>query len=342
MDDRLELDVTLLGELYEEIDRNPPAIETRKILIEQYLFANWKDSATGAIEELYAICANDPQVSQWYIMYCSARPNHLQQSVHKSAAQSSSSLSTLRSRFAHAARGTLRRVPRKPEWVFEESEQLAGLSRIQEQYTNLRSSAASLLHDMKLFQNLQMGKGKQRQGNSANSTITALEHLAAGRITTALEELALPKSPVNTVPREAIHSTGRSVIPKTPHELAKQIKKNPPNGYCIAMKDLETMTNLLLQKPELDQEAVREQMVKRVQAIVASLPDDLQIHPQTAMMHLEHEEFDKNYVNTETMYGDDVADIPRERFLATEDGYAWDMVFVDTDFFVNLSANVLQ
>jgi len=44
------------------------------------------------------------------------------------------------------------------------------------------------------------------------------------------------------------------------------------------------------------------------------------------MMHLEHEIFDKNYVNTETMFGDEVADIPRERFLCTEDGYAWDMV----------------
>ncbi|KAM0794146.1 hypothetical protein BDR22DRAFT_815672 [Usnea florida] len=42
-------------------------------------------------------------------------------------------------------------------------------------------------------------------------------------------------------------------------------------------------------------------------------------------MHAEHEILCKKYTNDETMYGDAVVDIPRERFWASEDGYAWDM-----------------
>ncbi|KAF2459366.1 hypothetical protein BDY21DRAFT_282503 [Lineolata rhizophorae] len=42
-------------------------------------------------------------------------------------------------------------------------------------------------------------------------------------------------------------------------------------------------------------------------------------------MHLEHEELGRKYVNSETMFGDDIKDIPRSNFWVSEDGYAWDM-----------------
>ena len=42
-------------------------------------------------------------------------------------------------------------------------------------------------------------------------------------------------------------------------------------------------------------------------------------------MHVEHENLERNYANTETMLGDEVKDIPRANFYVTEDNYAWDM-----------------
>jgi hypothetical protein len=43
-------------------------------------------------------------------------------------------------------------------------------------------------------------------------------------------------------------------------------------------------------------------------------------------MHVEHEVLKKNYQGiTKTMNLDDVADIPRENFWVSEDGYPWDM-----------------
>ncbi len=44
-----------------------------------------------------------------------------------------------------------------------------------------------------------------------------------------------------------------------------------------------------------------------------------------AFVHTEHELLRRKYHCDETMYGDPVANIPRARFLATEDGYPWDM-----------------
>ncbi|KAF1993959.1 hypothetical protein P154DRAFT_448779 [Amniculicola lignicola CBS 123094] len=42
-------------------------------------------------------------------------------------------------------------------------------------------------------------------------------------------------------------------------------------------------------------------------------------------MHTEHEKLGKTYANHETMCGDAVADIPRARFWASQDNYAWDL-----------------
>ena len=42
-------------------------------------------------------------------------------------------------------------------------------------------------------------------------------------------------------------------------------------------------------------------------------------------MHVEHEHLERNYVNDETMLGDEVKDIAREDFYVTEDNYAWSM-----------------
>ena len=74
-----------------------------------------------------------------------------------------------------------------------------------------------------------------------------------------------------------------------------------------------------------DQDRVREALVKRVKALKALLPKDLQPIAGFAMMHAEHEILHRNYINDETMAFDAVSDIPRANFWTSEDGYAWDM-----------------
>ena len=77
--------------------------------------------------------------------------------------------------------------------------------------------------------------------------------------------------------------------------------------------------------PNLDNDAVRDALVKRVGALSASLVEELQPYASLALMHIEHEVLGRTYMCTETMLGDPVADIPRSKFWASEDGYAWDM-----------------
>jgi hypothetical protein len=98
----------------------------------------------------------------------------------------------------------------------------------------------------------------------------------------------------------------------------------PDEAVDIAVTDLEDMARWLSspasQSSPLDNDAVREALVKRVKTLAAALPDDLKPHASTALMHVEHEVLRRTYVCKETMYGDPVAEIPRSHFLVTEDG----------------------
>ena len=44
-------DMTFINELYEEIENNPPGLGARKLLIQQFLTAEWNDSALGAAQQ---------------------------------------------------------------------------------------------------------------------------------------------------------------------------------------------------------------------------------------------------------------------------------------------------
>ena len=72
-------------------------------------------------------------------------------------------------------------------------------------------------------------------------------------------------------------------------------------------------------------EAVRQALLQRVNELKTLLPGNLQQLAVTAFMHVEHEVLQRKYVNSQTMFGDAVSDIPRQRFWVSEDGYAWDM-----------------
>jgi hypothetical protein len=90
--------------------------------------------------------------------------------------------------------------------------------------------------------------------------------------------------------------------------------------------DLEAMARWLRsQDGHLNDDGVREALVKRLGLVSSALPDGMKRHAALALMHIEHELLRRTYVCDETMYGDKVVDIPRARFLVTEDNYGWDM-----------------
>jgi hypothetical protein len=98
----------------------------------------------------------------------------------------------------------------------------------------------------------------------------------------------------------------------------------PDEAMNIAFGHLEDLARWLgsstSQASALDTDAVRDALAKRVHALTVILPENLMSHALTAITHYEHEALQRTYVLKETMYGDLVADIPRSRFLVTEDG----------------------
>jgi hypothetical protein len=107
------------------------------------------------------------------------------------------------------------------------------------------------------------------------------------------------------------------------------MEDNRQQALEIAISDLKDMAGWIhsdsSQQPPLDKDGVREALAKRVAALVAALPANLQDHAVTALMHVEHEVLHREYVCKETMLGDPITDIPRANFWVSEDGYAWDM-----------------
>lgn len=68
------IDYSFVNELYEEIERRPPGIEARKLLIETYIAAELTDAVGDAVRELKTLCTNDRQVNEWHTVFCSTSP----------------------------------------------------------------------------------------------------------------------------------------------------------------------------------------------------------------------------------------------------------------------------
>jgi hypothetical protein len=114
--------------------------------------------------------------------------------------------------------------------------------------------------------------------------------------------------------------------PGSAKSVARMMEKNPDRAVDIAVDDLEAMARWLRsQDARLNDDGVREALVNRLGLVSSALPDGMKRYAALALMHVEHEFLRRIYVCDETMYGDKVVDIPRARFLVTEDNYGWDM-----------------
>lgn len=102
--------------------------------------------------------------------------------------------------------------------------------------------------------------------------------------------------------------------------------ETPRKVQELILEDFESIFHwATCQNPPLELGGIRERLVKRKTLLDAALPESMQQFSAEALTHVEREYLGKTYVNSETMLGDKVEDIPRQNFFVSEDNYAWDM-----------------
>ena len=287
-------DLSLISELLETIERSPPGIGARKLLVEHYMSCGWLDAARDGVSELLSIDRNDGEAQLLRKML----------SQEEKAATAPAKLPS-------------KNTPRKytvPDAEIKDINE--GRSQLSKGYKTLFSKAKVLHWEMNILLSLfQQRHTIDRSSVEFESTFennnSAVEALAEGRLG-ASQKVASKPDAARTVARE--------------------MEQNPTRALDIAIQDLTVMAEWLRSAKkqsqaagEIDNDAIREALVKRTKALTSALPRQLQPVAATAQMHFEHEVLLRTYICSETMYGDPVSEIPRERFWVSEDGYPWDM-----------------
>lgn len=106
--------------------------------------------------------------------------------------------------------------------------------------------------------------------------------------------------------------------------LVRDIENSPAQFDDLIRRDFAEYAEWVSSEG-LAEDAVRARLGKRCDLLIAALSEDraddiMAIFNQVEMRHLKRE-----YRNNETMLGDDVKDIPEERFFVTDDGWVFDM-----------------
>ncbi|KAF2471458.1 uncharacterized protein BDR25DRAFT_303448, partial [Lindgomyces ingoldianus] len=287
-----EPDMALVGELFEEMSRHPPAIQARKLLVEHYISVGWLDAAMENAKELKKLAPRDADVTG-FMDILNKKPEPPVTVTESAPAKS-------------APKPAPPSVPikRKPIPVQLPANLEHAKKDLEEGYKTLRDKAKFLIVDLLHLQALQ-----KKQGLPQSKNFGQIQGIVDGRSSSAVVKAHAPGS-------------ARSV--------ARLIQAEPEKATELTISDLEGMMDWIRaphgKASGKDNDAIRDALAKRVHALESALPEGLKVHPEIALMHIEHEFLKtKNYVNDETMLGDAIIDIPRENFWVTEDGYAWDM-----------------
>jgi len=288
-------DMILVGELLEEMQRRPPAIAASKLLAEHYISCGWLDAAKDIIQDLKRHAPNDAEVTGLAAIV-ERRPD---------TPVPEHSLGSSKIKPSPIPVAARKPVQKKVTHPIPQLDGNLDSSRkhLTDGYTSLRSKAKILIGDLLRLQSLQQKHSFPQSKNTAR--IQAI--VDGGKADTS-------------------NLTGP---PGSARGVARTIQANPGKAIEVAIADLED-TMRWIRAPQgrasgANDDAIRDALVKRVQALDSALPEDLKIHCELALMHVVHENLDKSYVNDETMGLESVKDIPRENFYVTEDNYAWDM-----------------
>lgn len=300
-----EPDMALIGELLEEISRNPPAVGARKLLIEHYIAVGWLEAATDNAKTLKTVAPHDTEVVR-FLQILQRKPDPPapeQRSPATSSAPKQRTWDPVTGRYTKATSTKDTSAQSQVATPVLGRDLEPARRELTEGYQALRSKAKFVLTDLLNLQKLQ-----KKAGLPSSNNISKIRALAEGG---------------NASPDAG------SGPPGSARSVARAIRDSAANAADIAINDLEHAMKWIRsphgRSSGADNDAVRDVLVKRSEAVGSSLPDELRIHYEVALMHLEHEHLQRNYVNTETMLGDEVKDIPRANFYATEDNYAWDM-----------------
>jgi hypothetical protein len=300
-------DMVLIGELMEEVSRRPPAIGARKLLVEHYISVGWLEAAIDNAKELKALAPGDGDIAK-YLQTLEKKPEPpvpekkpLSPVLRPSIAKPVERLEWDDKTGRYKKTTKPKSVAREPEMsVLDVGDDLdAARQDLVTGYQALRAKAGFILADLMHLQALQKTAGIAPSRNTAK-----IQRIVDGQVNT----------------------TARLCTPRT---TARAMRDNPKAAGDIAIADIEEAVKchkkLSDQCTTKDADTIRDALVKRKSALEEALPDELRIHCEFALMHMEHEQLNRNYANTETMYGDEIKDIPRSNFYVTEDNYAWDM-----------------
>jgi hypothetical protein len=303
-------DMAYIGELYESISRGPPGIEARKLLIEHYISVGneWLEGALDETKKLQVLAPTDPDVAT-FLKILEKKPEP--PAPEKKAVETTSAyvplaegkdFKTLR----HRAKPKPKHGPKHQDLISGES--ISELDDSQRDlvtgYRNIRAKATHVFTNLLRLQALQKKAGLPQSKNLAK-----VYNMADGDHSAAYSDFRPPVS-------------ARSV--------ARSIRDNPPKeAMALVIKDLEDMIRWVRAPYGTPSgagvDSVRDALVARRNTIESALPEVLKLHCELGFMHVEHEHLERNYVNDETMLGDEIKDIPREDFYVTEDNYAWSM-----------------
>ena len=121
---------------------------------------------------------------------------------------------------------------------------------------------------------------------------------------------------------KAIHS----LQPVSVRESARNVAANRDKAQELLVQDFEAVIAWASsQETPVSLESIRDRLVKRRTLLDAALPENMARYTTDALALVERKHLKKKYVNSETMLGDKVEEIPAENFFVSEDNYAWDM-----------------
>lgn len=301
-------DMVLIGELMEEMSRRPPAIAARKLLVEHYISIGWVEAALDNTKELQTLAPGDSDVSRFLkVLEKKPEPPVPETTTLSPAPKYFTGRTTddglvwdVKSGRYKKRSAVAKLIEKKPDVSIPEvgDDLDAARQDLVAGYQTLRIRAGSILINLLHLQALQKKADILPSRNTAK-----IQRIVDGQAN-LLEQLC------------------------TPRTTAKTMRDSPEDALSIAIADMEDAIRWyknLLRHTNANTDKLRDAIVKRKAALEVALPDDLKIHCEIALMHMEHEQLGRNYANSETMYGDEVKDIARSNFYVTEDNYAWDM-----------------
>lgn len=296
----------LIGELMEEISRHPPAIPARKLLIEHYIAVGWVDAALDNARELRSLAPKDIDVAR-FIQILEKKPEPPVPDTSTSSPRQKSAGQAIADALVWDVK--LGRYTKKPAVSPAEKKQPTAIDI----GDNIDAARKDLV------------AGYEALRARAGFIITDLIHLQ----TLQRKESMAPSSHTPRIQRIIEGQIEMSTHLHNPRKTARNMRDSPKDAADIVLADMDEAIKWHKKNLEKTSIAVtdklRDALVKRKAALEIALPDELKIHCEVALMHMEHEHLNRNYTNTETMYGDAVKDIPRSNFYVTEDNYAWDM-----------------